>query len=76
MILSQAQAEAVYSAMCALNNVGNVCGKVAVSASHAKNDIEIRWDADGVKIVRGMLVCNARELYSTQAAFAAAYNLQ
>lgn len=79
MILSQAQAEAVYSAMCALNNIGaRIDTKVPMGggigtrvwegiAGHVLVDGEFRGEPTA-----GL----NRETYSDQAAFAAAYGLQ
>ena len=47
-ILTQAQAEAVYSAMCALNNIGaNICGDISldnceVRVSRISGEISVR----------------------------------
>ncbi|OZI20086.1 hypothetical protein CAL26_21260 [Bordetella genomosp. 9] len=65
-ILTQAQAEAVYSAMCALNNVGGMIGATLGEAHIAEfpsGRIEVWRSAD------------AREMYSGQTDFAAAYGL-
>ena len=70
MILNQAQAESVYSAMCALNNVGNVS-----SEFNLPNDIWVASASSGgvmiVPRVHGAVI----EQYSNQAAFAVAYGL-
>lgn len=74
MILNQAQAEAVYSAMCAFNNIGVSDGHVAIAGARAQEDVRVNWDhsvAVGVGAMGGK-----REDYETQAAFAAAYSLQ
>lgn len=68
MILNQAQAEAVYSAMCALNNVGGICGDLTFSEG-----LRVQWLQ--CVIVRDGL-SGPREEYRNQAAFAAAYGLQ
>lgn len=74
MILNQAQAEAVYSAMCALNNVGCDNGHASITGNRAQEDVRVQWD-DGVTVMRGALR-GEREDYVSQAAFAAAYGLQ
>lgn len=72
MILTQAQAEAVYTAMCALNNVSAIardvrglgyCRTLTLSQQWT-GDIEIRNGTGGVK-----------EHYTDQAEFATAYGL-
>jgi len=73
MILNQAQAEAVYSAMCALNNVG---GRIAAMMEFkTKNEVQVTQQADGqVLVLKDIgLTC---ERHADQAAFANAYNLQ
>ena len=67
-ILTQSQAEAVYSAMCALNNV---CGRLECKINERVNVREsvigLIWlTASGEKT----------EMYEHQSAFAAAYDLQ
>ena len=74
-ILTQAQAEAVYSAMCALTNVG---GTVKVTLPVATSGEYIRaWEDDGhIKVVRCVRhTREADEFYENQAAFATAYDL-
>jgi len=69
MILNQAQAEAVYSAMCALNNVSGVI-KCRIDA------IEVVEHANRLVVVNSG--CGAgyqSERYEDQAAFATAYGL-
>jgi hypothetical protein len=73
MILNKSQAEAVYSAMCALNNVGNTSGDVCIPGARGQQDIRVQW-LDGVTVRRGALT-GPREEYPTQAAFAEAYGL-
>jgi len=69
MILSQAQAEAVYSAMAALNNVGGEFdrfkfeGGIVIMQCYRCPDIEI------------MVYGHTAEQYPNQAAFATAYTL-
>lgn len=76
-ILNQAQAEAVYSAMCALNNVGGKLKAVFGDAS-GKQGVTVFENALG--IVRVIEIDHYKirrdEDYAAQAAFAAAYNLQ
>lgn len=74
MILNQSQAEAVYSAMCALNNVG---GRMScLDLGQQSRDPQIRCTVGGsIVIERGMPFCD-REAHDNQSAFAAAYGLQ
>jgi hypothetical protein len=68
MILNRSQAEAVYSAMCALNNVSGTINEVDVGSAkvHASSaGIEVSQDRTG-----------PMEFYLTQTAFATAYGLQ
>ena len=67
-ILNQAQAEAVYSTMCALNNIGDLSGDISL------DDCEVRISRSGEISVRGRRLAE-REIYTHQAAFAAAYGL-
>lgn len=69
-ILSKAQAEAVYSAMCALNNVS---GRINVEVEGV-NAAENRDGSISVWADSGM--SDDQEVYDSQAAFAAAYGLQ
>lgn len=70
-ILNQAQAEAIYSAMCALNNVGGhlacelIDGTVVIEKSPLNPQV-IQVSSNG----RG------DEFYESQAAFATAYGLE
>lgn len=73
MILTKAQAEAVYTAMCALNNVGAACMVDIPSGSRAQQDISVNA-VDGDVVVRVGL-CGEVERYRDQAAFATAYGL-
>lgn len=78
MILNQAQAEAVYSAMCALNNVG---GRLSTQlpppvGSNTWIHIEDHFEGFGVLIRHGMGTAGKRESYDNQSAFATAYGLQ
>lgn len=70
MILTQAQAEAVYSAMCALNNVG---ARIAASIDGGENEVcEMH---DGTVVIHANFGLT-KEQHANQAAFAAAYGLQ
>lgn len=79
-ILTQAQAEAVYSAICALNNVGlrGVAEWEQVFDTgyypKRKEQFEVREQRDGSILVRILGVDG--EAYADQSAFAAAYGLQ
>lgn len=72
MILNQSQAQAVYDAMCALNNVSGVL-LASITDLRAPQDINVNG-ADGGVVVR-VGICGEAETYASQAAFAAAYNL-
>lgn len=80
LILNKSQAEAVYSAMCALNNVSLNNG-ISVSFVGASCDSMVRYTvtenaAGEVEITEGpMPLCRTVEQYSDQNAFAAAYGL-
>jgi len=70
MILSQAQAEAVYSAMCALNNIG-----AHTDSFKLPDDKTVTlYGSEGSVGVSVKL--RTIESYDSQAAFADAYNLQ
>lgn len=78
LILTKPQAEAVYSAMCALNNAG---GKVDVTFGTPDDGINVyqyKWRASGkvyvYRMSRGAVMGD--ECYADQSAFAAAYGLQ
>lgn len=76
-ILTRAQAEAVYSAMCALNKVG---AKVDVTFGNPDDGIhvhEYKWPGSKNVYVYGMNmgVVMRDECYADQSAFAAAYGL-
>lgn len=68
MILSQAQADAVYSAMCNLNNVGARFGSV-----HMPDGRGVCQYEDGVIVVSQ--VGGVSEAYNNPAQFREAYNL-
>lgn len=70
MILNQEQAEAVYSAMCALNNVGDVS-----STFDLPNDVWVQATARGAVNVSPRTYGAKIEVYDSQAAFATAYGL-
>lgn len=67
-ILNQAQAEAVYAAMCQLNNVFAVCGDITL-----REGLRVQW-LNRVEVRDGL--SGPREEYPNQLAFAAAYGLQ
>lgn len=69
-ILNQAQAEAVYSAMCALNNVGDVS-----SEFNLPNGIWVQAQANGAVQIAPEARLAKWESYPNQAAFATAYGL-
>lgn len=83
LILTAAQAQAVYSAMCALNNVGGrVNAVIPLSPSdgavdtHTANHITAL--PDGRILIQGYREgerCGPLEIYPDQSAFAAAYGL-
>ena len=66
-VLNQAQAEAAYSAMCALNNVGGFCGDLILSEG-----LRVQW-LQSVTVRDGL--SGPREEYPNQVAFATAYGL-
>lgn len=66
-ILTQTQAEAVYSAMCALNNVGGTAADLSLGNAVIKSDMS------GAVRIFGK---TDDEEYASQHAFAAAYDLQ
>lgn len=72
-ILNQSQAEAVYSAMCALNNVAADKGAASFESGRM-NGIYVNWQTHVVAIQVG--VVGPSEYYADQAAFATAYGLQ
>lgn len=78
MLLNKAQAEAVYSAMCALNNV---CASAHIDMRDGLNrNLKIREDSrDGVVTISlnvgGIVRERDVERYGSQRAFAAAYGL-
>lgn len=73
LILTTAQAQAVYSAMCALNASGLIVGKL-MADNDAGQRIEIEpFEADGVRVWNSVI--GRAERHADQAAFAAAYGL-
>jgi len=78
-ILNQAQAEAVYSAMCALNNVSvarfqaRFIGKCPMNRS-TLTEVDAMLTGDVVIEMAGLGI-EHREHYPNQAAFATAYGL-
>ncbi len=66
-ILNQAQAEAVYSAMCALNKVGCIQGDLTLNEGLRVQWLKRMTVRDGLS--------GPREEYAEQFAFAAAYGL-
>ncbi len=69
MILSKPQAEAVYSAMCALNNVGG-----RISAQMGVSYVAENVDGE-VCVEQGRGARDGCERYDNKAAFATAYGL-
>ena len=75
MILNKAQVEAVYSAMCALNNMDGLI-KVDFGTPHRDGIRVYQTDTGYVKVVRSLnFEVTKNEAYDSQAAFAAAYSL-
>lgn len=72
MILTKAQAEAVYSAMCHLNNVGM---RIGATLDGGVRVIEVPGGAVHVRRFIGGEWASG-ELYGDQSAFATAYGLQ
>lgn len=70
LILTPAQAQAVYSAMCALNNVGGRIDNIFVGGSAL-----VRETHSGRVRVLSALGAGEKETYRDQSAFAAAYGL-
>lgn len=80
-ILNKTQAEAVYSAMCALNNVSHTYLRTNFDAPHG-NRISVHETGEGVAVRLHTFQGNpveqieGSEEYASQAAFATAYGLQ
>lgn len=76
-ILTQAQAEAVYSAMCALNNVGAELKATIYTRDSAGDYMRVYQDGGSVKVVDVIRhSIETKEHYDNQSAFAAAYGMQ
>ncbi|GAB2471837.1 hypothetical protein GCM10027082_24160 [Comamonas humi] len=79
LILTKEQAEAVYSAMCALNNVSSLLRNVEMKNRHG-HTIQVRENADGKVVVTvntgGIVLDSNIEFHADQSAFATAYGLQ
>lgn len=77
LILNQSQAKAVYSAMCALNNVG---GRIATTIAIVDAGTHVNAYETSLGVVFLVKVCDFdrvdSEEYESQAAFATAYGLQ
>ncbi|PJM72083.1 hypothetical protein [Achromobacter ruhlandii] len=74
LILTTVQAQAVYSAMCALNNLGRVGGSVIIPKEPDQRDEpRVSWNFLGVTVYQDLTF--HKEFYADQAAFAAAYGL-
>jgi hypothetical protein len=69
MILSQAQAEAVYSAIVALNNVGG-----SIRSIDLNDEISVKLNRPGSMHIWDIF--NGSEFWSSQDAFRTAYGLQ
>lgn len=76
-VLTQAQANAVYRAMCELNNVGARMANVKLNERDSRNYLFVHEDNDGkiqVRLVRDLRpVC--RETHNSQCEFANTYDL-
>ena len=70
LILTPAQAKAVYDAMCALNNVGARI-RATIPPDNQHSPIEVRENAVGEVFVQGF----GCEIYADQAGFYTAYSL-
>ena len=81
LILTKSQAEAVYDAMCALNNVSHTYLRTNFEAPHGKR-ISVSETVEGIAVrlhaYQGNPVeqIDGSEDYDTQSAFATAYGLQ
>lgn len=74
LILNKSQAEAVYRAICALNNIGARLHQASFlmrDGIHAEFIVDVRERAGGQIVVDG----RTTELHDSQAAFAEAYGL-
>lgn len=70
MILNKSQADAVYSAICALNNIGNVSGEF-----NLPNDVWIQSQACGAIRIVPQVHGAKIESFASQFEFATAYGL-
>lgn len=75
MILNQSQAEAVYSAMCALNNVSGVVRVTFTPDTKGGKVIKVK-ECEDFGYVTVIVGFETVERYDNQAAFATAYGLQ
>jgi acyl-coenzyme A thioesterase PaaI-like protein len=84
MILNEAQAEAVYTAMCHLNNVGGELSVTlnahnfikALTAEAPQNFIRVLHSGQNVKVLKVVdMRIEVKENYESQSLFAEAYNL-
>ena len=78
LILNQSQAEAVYSAMCALNNVGGIFDakfKKYVGERIGVIVVQAAWDGEVFIKFDVFEMAQQSELYIDQSAFAEAYGL-
>ena len=73
-ILTKAQAEAAYSAMCALNNVNALIS--AFIRTDSGKFIEIHDEGSGIALWSKEIDLPGKETHASQSAFAAAYGLQ
>lgn len=74
LILTNAQAQAVYSAMCALNDLGRVGGSAIIPKEPGQPDEpRVSWNFLGVTVHQDLTF--HKEFYPDQCAFAAAYGL-
>lgn len=72
MILNQAQAEAVYSAMCALNSVGATIGSISMHDEQGLA-IAVHTTSNGMWMIKSAR--KTSEWHDNQSAFATAYGL-
>ena len=72
MILNRIQAEAVYRAMCELNNIGGtvIC---YLSTPEQVNSVSVHDNGTSIRV--GRFSPKAEETYESQSAFAVAYKL-
>ncbi|MFY1855213.1 hypothetical protein ACOTBX_24740 [Achromobacter xylosoxidans] len=75
LILTTAQAQTVYSAMCVLNDLGRVGGSVIIPKEPGQPDEpRVSWNFLGVTVHQDLTF--HKEFYHDQCAFAAAYGLR